>query len=487
VFVAAASAQTMVRRPGESVDNVDSLRAHAAAVLEAAGTEELNLYSPQHFSRAQSAYEEANKLIEKKREEGLVRVKLRLALDEVETARRTSQAARTLLNEPIQARAAALSAGADSLNADLWRKTEDRFRQLLKNHERSSNSVHTEDVSEIAGAFRVVRRDALRNQLLKDARDRLAEAEKREGTRIIPSLILRANQAMSRAEAALAQENLEGANAEGRTAAQLSAHALALLTYIETAQKTKTPWESAVLPYDDILTEIARHLGEELDMSRGGAQAGPQLIGMIDARQESLSVQVTAQAQTQKSLEASLAEAQTSLADAQSRIAELESRLKTAQGERSAAHDALQKDRETADRVARAQALFQENEGTVLQDRDGRIVIRLQGLRFAAGATKLDKSHSKLLDKAIEAAGLFPGAGFSVAGHTDSVGGDSLNQVLSQARAQAVAVYVAEQLKLPADRIPAQGYGETEPVAPNSTPEGRARNRRVDILLTLPK
>ena len=52
--------------------------------------------------------------------------------------------------------------------------------------------------------------------MLKDARDRIADVERRGGTRTVPSLVLRAQQAISRAEADLAQENLDGARGEAR-------------------------------------------------------------------------------------------------------------------------------------------------------------------------------------------------------------------------------------------------------------------------------
>ncbi len=68
----------------------------------------------------------------------------------------------------------------------------------------------------------------------------------------------------------------------------------------------------------------------------------------------------------------------------------------------------------------------------------------------------------------------------TIAGHTDSVGGKEYNQQLSQNRAEAVRAYLVEK-GCPAGALNAQGYGMTQPVAANDTPEGRARNRRVEI------
>ena len=67
-----------------------------------------------------------------------------------------------------------------------------------------------------------------------------------------------------------------------------------------------------------------------------------------------------------------------------------------------------------------------------------------------------------------------------VIGHTDSTGPEDYNQGLSERRAQAVANWMIEQ-GIPADRITASGMGESQPVADNSTREGRAMNRRVVV------
>ncbi|HHB12864.1 MAG TPA: OmpA family protein, partial [Chromatiales bacterium] len=69
-----------------------------------------------------------------------------------------------------------------------------------------------------------------------------------------------------------------------------------------------------------------------------------------------------------------------------------------------------------------------------------------------------------------------------VVGHTDSTGSARYNQLLSQQRAQAVADVLIRD-GVPATRITVIGRGENDPIASNATPEGRAQNRRVEILI----
>jgi outer membrane protein OmpA-like peptidoglycan-associated protein len=72
-----------------------------------------------------------------------------------------------------------------------------------------------------------------------------------------------------------------------------------------------------------------------------------------------------------------------------------------------------------------------------------------------------------------------------VEGHTDSYGSDSANFILSQDRADAVRQFLIGNMGIDPERLSSIGYGETRPVATNETAEGRARNRRIDLVLRL--
>ena len=76
-----------------------------------------------------------------------------------------------------------------------------------------------------------------------------------------------------------------------------------------------------------------------------------------------------------------------------------------------------------------------------------------------------------------------PGLNLEVEGHTDSTGGDELNQTLSEQRAAAVRNYLVQQ-GLPAEAITAQGFGKSAPVADNDTAAGRQKNRRVELIVS---
>ena len=88
------------------------------------------------------------------------------------------------------------------------------------------------------------------------------------------------------------------------------------------------------------------------------------------------------------------------------------------------------------------------------------------------GQTKLDEVVGKMKAISLEV--------IIAIGHTDSIGSDAYNQKLSMRRSQAVKAYLVSK-GIEANRIYTEGKGEKQPVAPNTTKEGRAKNRRVDI------
>jgi outer membrane protein OmpA-like peptidoglycan-associated protein len=87
------------------------------------------------------------------------------------------------------------------------------------------------------------------------------------------------------------------------------------------------------------------------------------------------------------------------------------------------------------------------------------------------------------LKKALDFVKKYPGAKIKVEGHTDHTGTDVYNMGLSERRALSVKNYLVKDGKIDTKKITIKGYGKTKPVATNATKEGRAKNRRVEILI----
>ena len=78
---------------------------------------------------------------------------------------------------------------------------------------------------------------------------------------------------------------------------------------------------------------------------------------------------------------------------------------------------------------------------------------------------------------------MFPDCHLVIEGHTDLTGDPATNVTLSERRAYSVMQHLREAMLLPMDRVRAMGYGADRPVSSNKTAEGRAKNRRIDIIL----
>lgn len=103
-------------------------------------------------------------------------------------------------------------------------------------------------------------------------------------------------------------------------------------------------------------------------------------------------------------------------------------------------------------------------------------------IEFDTGKSSISAQSNDLLASIAEVSRDCPDAEFEISGHTDSSGSLELNMNLSRARAQAV-VDRLNQLGVNTTRFTAQGYGPNQPIADNSTNEGRAQNRRIEFNL----
>ena len=102
---------------------------------------------------------------------------------------------------------------------------------------------------------------------------------------------------------------------------------------------------------------------------------------------------------------------------------------------------------------------------------------------FATGKSELGDASRSALKKFASSLAQSPETDVAIYGHTDNTGSREINQKLSEERAQAVSNYLIGQ-KIDPNRITTRGLAYDVPIADNSTEEGRAQNRRVEILIT---
>lgn len=119
--------------------------------------------------------------------------------------------------------------------------------------------------------------------------------------------------------------------------------------------------------------------------------------------------------------------------------------------------------------------------GTEVKQQQRGVVITLLDM-FASGKNIILPERAYLIEKIGELAAKYPDYPLVIEGFTDSLGRDTDNLALSQSRAQSVLDYLVQVKKLEFNRVKASGYGSSNPVADNSKAEGRAKNRRVEVI-----
>jgi outer membrane protein OmpA-like peptidoglycan-associated protein len=191
-----------------------------------------------------------------------------------------------------------------------------------------------------------------------------------------------------------------------------------------------------------------------------------------DARREAVTGKLAAAEKKQREKEA---------ADAAAKAAAVAAALEAQEGKRRAA---LAAEKAAEEERFMARRDLEDRLDSVLPTRitERGLVAEISGVQFAAGAATLNPSAREALARFAGIILSYPTLEFMVEGHTDSRGSEAINKELSLARAMSVRDYLIGQ-GIRATRIDVEGLGPAAPVADNETSAGRARNRRVEIVM----
>ena len=212
----------------------------------------------------------------------------------------------------------------------------------------------------------------------------------------------------------------------------------------------------------EIATNTARARQLDANIKQAGSEA--DRIRLQARTQEADAARMRADAQTRN---AQLAQQQAM--SAEQRAAQQQANATAAMAQASAAQD----------RVRALEAQLRDMEA---QQTERGLLVTLGDVLFAFNKAELSAQAGPRLDKLANFLKQFPDRKMLIEGYTDSVGSDGYNQELSDRRAQSVRDALVQR-GVDTGRITARGYGKAHPVADNASPEGRAMNRRVEIVI----
>lgn len=266
----AAGATALLAQPAVTLED---LLEEAETALAEAKAHEVQVISPRRVAKAEESIREARDKMGKAGSDNLVRLNLESALESLETAVTHAETARPKLQSILEARDAAKAAGAEVSNLPAWQQAERGLMEIAGKIEQGIESELSGLREPLAQQYWAARREALRDGLLANAKSDIAAAEKLDGDKHFPTLMARSRQAMSRAEALLAQENLDDCRIAAQEASDYAIHAKGQIEYSASAKSSRSPDEALLLPYDDLLTKMAAEWGETLSFEGGGEAA----------------------------------------------------------------------------------------------------------------------------------------------------------------------------------------------------------------------
>jgi len=211
----------------------------------------------------------------------------------------------------------------------------------------------------------------------------------------------------------------------------------------------------------------AERIRNEKDAASATAKAKAEELAAVEARRQA---EITAAKEAQMRAEAARAQAE---ADAKQAAERAKAQAAREDAERARAATA----------ALRAQLLQQLNSVLQTTDSPRGLVVNMGDVLFDFGKYDLKPDTKITLAKLAGIIQSHPGLQLAIEGHTDNIGSDEANMKLSQQRGDTVREFLVQQ-GLAADKVTAVGLGMAEPVADNSTNEGRQKNRRVEIIVS---
>ena len=444
--------------------NKTALFKEASQALNAANAAQANILAPKGYALGSEHYQKAEVLYAKQKQKERITKELARATEALKLAAKNAELARLTFAATLKARNDAKGVDSQRLAGDLWQDGEESLLYAATKLEDGNLKRAKSKATDAEKQYRAAELSAIQSSYLDEARKLIKQARKEKVDRHAPKTLLNAEALLADAEKELAENryDVDYPRSLAKQARYEAKHSLYLAEMVKQLDRGKLTTEEFLLDIEKPLINIATALDMVASFDQGFDVVSTSLVQNI----ESLRADAY-----------ELGERKKELSQLESDISTLEKRMGI-QSQRIAEQEAQKES------LRQVSELFNRNEAVVMTE--GRnILIRAVGLTFNPGSSHINSNNFALLQKLKQAAALYPGYSLLIEGHTDAFGGDSANLNLSFARAESVKEYLRANIDS-STQIDAIGYGETRPIANNETKEGRARNRRIDLVLRPP-
>jgi len=434
--------------------------------LAAANEAQAAVLAPVGYERAADLYARAEETLQKGGNIESIQRNLTESEALFSTAAGAATAAAGFFEVPLRARQRAQFAAANRYAEEEWSKAEESLTDAAGRLERGREESAARGTEKVVALYEAAELSAIKANYLQQTRNLLERADDLRARRLAPRAYAQATELLAEAEAALNEDRYDTDRPRNlaRMAEENAYQAVYVADLERQIRQGDSSVEQIVMDWEKSMRQVADLLQVPVQFDTGPEQAVVTINRAIDAQQTELG------------------DLRQGVSERDAQIAELQQELggKTASLDR--VNQLLARQERQRARIAKVQTLFTPQEATILRQ-DDAVIVRLIGLSFPSGASTLGREHQSLLNKVRNALAEFPESNIVIEGHTDSFGSDTSNQQLSQARANAVLQHLVSTSTISPVTSTALGFGESRPVASNETPDGRRRNRRIDIVI----
>ncbi len=384
--------------------------------------DQIDILSSKNFLAAKAARDAAAEARSKNKDQTVVLHQIALAQAYLDQGTRVAEFSGPLLKEPLEARADAIKARSQEYLSVEMQNADEHFQSLAAQLEnKRSLKIPQSDLQSMESSYRDIELRSIKHAKLDSAISTLTMAEQEGAKKLTPKTLLWAQKILAQSEAVISTHRHDQ-------------------TLVDQASM------EATLASNRLLMMVRRTKG----MSSNDYETTALQIEKNEARAD----------RTLEDLEST---------DSQlARVKDQNQQLKSDIGQ-SRQFDSVRKQ-------------FTTEEADVYKVED-KLLLRLKGLSFKKNNSTIETTSYSLLSKVQQVISETSPSQIIIEGHTDSIGGQKLNQDLSLKRAQSVQEYLVSQNTVSSNQVSATGLGYTKPISTNKTAEGRAQNRRVDIIL----
>jgi outer membrane protein OmpA-like peptidoglycan-associated protein len=477
--------------------------------MDAARMAEADVFSPKAWKKAMEAYDKAKKDVAEGKKQANLDKHVAEAAEYTANARKTTDVCKLSLQEYLDPRSKARKAGGPARVPQLYLAAEEQFVKATKKVEEGDVKGGLKEAAKSQALFDTAELEAIRIEVLGAADMLIATALADEAEKYAVTTLDKAHSARSRANTVLTSDryNRTETVADATLSEYEARHASNIAKSVRSLNRNDQAWEKLMLGYEIQMNRAGSSLGyEHLSFHEGPEAAATELVSEVHTLQsenEHLKNQLTSVVgMLKESLDrvdaTSASEDPVELADQVDRQVlsllfanrEMDQQLVSGEADMQAltrqqqeVEGELAARREVEAKFRKAKKLLNPSEGQVLFNASNDLVMRLHGLSFSVGQADIQDPDVPLLAKVQDIIKMYPNHKLVIEGHTDLTGDAQSNLALSEKRAYAVMQYLRESMMISSSEVRAIGYGADRPVASNKSEGGRAKNRRIDIVV----